>query len=140
MAYVAANSYMEVLSSYRLARKMPATALQLGPWESKLTQNLNVSNALVSIMSNQIGIPLILNSISRRDAVQVIVNFNLDNLAITPAYSQDPLFEYLLPSGATPSPEKRALKETEISYILEHILRTVLELKSSENLGTSSIF
>src|SRR6266567_2490329 len=104
VAYVAGNSYMEVLATYRRGKRLPATAIQLGPWESQLTQKLGAPNALVPIMGNETGIPLILKAMFNPNPVQVIANLDVQKFTVTPAYSQDPLFQDIVhPSTAKPS-------------------------------------
>lgn len=127
---------MEVLAAHRLANDLPATALQLGPWESKLTENLRVPNTLVHTMKNEIGIPLILGAMFRREAVQIIANLNTERLVEVSAYSQDPLYrEIILSVPIVKTSGKQIHTKGEVSEIAIRLLRDVLELRSSEQLG-----
>lgn len=127
---------MEVLAAHRLANDLPATALQLGPWESKLTENLHAPNTLVHIMKNETGIPLIMRAMFKREAVQIIANLNTERLAEVSAYAQDPLYQELFLSASTARTSGRHLHtKAEVLETVIRILRGVLELKPSEQLG-----
>ncbi|KDR66938.1 hypothetical protein GALMADRAFT_232329 [Galerina marginata CBS 339.88] len=135
VAYVAGNSYMEVLAAYRQGKHLPASAIQLGPWESRLTQKLDAPNSLVPIINNETGIPLILKAMFTPDPVQVVANMDVERFAMTPAYSQDPFFQDILPSVVESARPTRT--EREVTMIVNNALRDVLELKPSEKLETA---
>ena len=122
VAYVGGNSYMEVLATYRRGKGLPATAIQLGPWESRLTQKLDAPDALVPIMSNERGIPLILKAMFNPDPVQVVANLDIQKFTVTPAYSQDPLFQDIYPLTTKPSARPTRM-ESDVSVIVSDALR-----------------
>ncbi|KAF8962893.1 KR domain-containing protein [Flammula alnicola] len=135
IAYVAGNSYMEALALYRKQRNLPATCLQLGAWESRLTRNMDLSNSLVLPMDNKTGIPLILKAMATLHTVQIIANLDVDLLSANPAYSQDPLFQDILPTvSSRETSTGRRHENLDVSGTLSNILRTVLELKPTEKL------
>ena len=129
---------METLASYRHSLGLPATCLQLGAWESKLVRNLEMSTGLVRPIKHDNGIPLLLKAILTPIAVQVIADFDVEKLASVPAYAEDPLFHNIL-GGAALTQRKASLRgnlsKNEVSDIMLDILRTVLELRPSEQLG-----
>jgi hypothetical protein len=138
IAYVAGNAYMETLASYRHSLGLPATCLQLGAWESKLVQNLELSAGFVRPIKHENGIPLLLKAMLTPIAVQVIVDFDVEKLASVPAYAQDPLFYNILGEAALTQRKvfmRDNLTKDDVSDITLDILRTVLELRPSEQLG-----
>ena len=129
---------METLASYRHSLGLPATCLQLGAWESKLVQNLELSTGFVRPIKHENGIPFILKAMLTPIAVQVIADFDVEKLTSVPAYAQDPLFYNIL--GEAELTERKAsmrdnLTKDDVSDIMLDILRTVLELRPSEQLG-----
>ncbi|CAA7264466.1 unnamed protein product [Cyclocybe aegerita] len=133
IAYVAGNSYMEALASYRQSRGMPGVCIQLGAWESKLVEDLHAANHLMTVVDNKTGIPLILKAMAAPIPVQVIANLDLNKLASIPAYSRDSLFKEVLPqpsSTETKTPDK--LNQQEVLDVMSRIFRTVLELRPSD--------
>ena len=84
------------------------------------------------------GIPLLLKAILTPIVVQVIADFDVEELASVPAYAQDPLFYNIL-GGAALTQRKVSLRgnltKDDVSDITLDILRTVLELRPSEQLG-----
>jgi hypothetical protein len=129
---------METLASYRHSLGLPATCLQLGAWESKLVQNLELSNGFVRPIKHENGIPLLLKAILTPIAVQVIANFDVENLTSVPAYAQDPLFYNILGKAALTERKvslRGNLTKDDVSEIMLDILRTILELRPSEQLG-----
>ena len=129
---------METLASYRHSLGLPATCLQLGAWESKLVQNLELSTGFVRPIKHKNGIPLLLKAILTPIAVQIVANFDVEKLASAPAYAQDPLFYNIL--GEAALTQRKAslrgnLSKDDVSDITLDILRTVLELRPSEQLG-----
>ncbi|KAF9557920.1 ketoacyl-synt-domain-containing protein [Agrocybe pediades] len=131
VAYVAGNSYMEVLASYRKQQNLPGTALQLGPWESKLTEKHTVNHSIMNIMENRRGIPLILQAMRRNEVVQIICSFNDRELQAVPAYGQDPLFKNILSNQTSFKPRRTS---SEVTHIVTSTLRDILELSSTEKL------
>ena len=130
---------METLASYRHSLGRPAICLQLGAWESKLVQNLELSTGVRPIIHEN-GIPLLLKAILTPIAVQVqvIADFDVEKLGSIPAYAQDPLFYDIL--GKTALTERKVslrgnFTKDNVSDITLDILRTVLELRPSEQLG-----
>jgi acyl carrier protein len=134
---------MEALASYRRGSNLPGTCLQLGPWESRLTQNLEFSSdSLLSLMDNHTGIPLILRSMFAPYTVQIIAKINGDAISSNLAYRDDPLFRSIIPAVARPvkKSSNKILTENEISDVMMQTLRRILELKPSEQLGENSFF
>ena len=129
---------METLASYRHSLGLPATCLQLGAWESKLVQNLELSTGFVRPIKHENGIPLLLKAMLTPIAVQVVADFDVEKLASAPAYAQDPLFYNILGEAAL-TQRKASLRgnltKDDVSDITLDILRTVLELRPSEQLG-----
>lgn len=129
---------MESLASYRHSIGLPATCLQLGAWESRLVQNLDLSTGFVRPIKHEIGVPLLLKSMLTPIAVQVIADFDVERLASIPAYARDPLLCDIL-AGAALTQKNASLRgnltKDEVADIMLDILRTVLELRPSERLG-----
>lgn len=127
---------MEALSTYRHNRNLPGVCIQLGAWESKAIQNLDLSAGFVYTMKHQTGIPLLLKAMFTPVPVQVIASLDIGKLASLPAYKQDPLFhEILLDSEVTGMKTREPLTDEAIFQRVSSILRTILELKTSEELG-----
>ena len=84
------------------------------------------------------GIPLLLKAMLTPIAVQVVADFDVEKLASAPAYAQDPLFYNILGEAAL-TQRKASLRgnltRDDVSDITLDILRTVLELRPSEQLG-----
>jgi hypothetical protein len=153
LSYVAANSFLDYLAALRRNQGLPGVSLQLGAWESRLTENLDMKKSFALKMSHQEGIPLVLQAISTNQSgppVQVIAEFDVPKLLSVPAYASDPFFAPIFPK--TPQPPsapaaapavpvqasgevKKDTKATAIS-----ILRSVMELRPSETLGTPIFF
>ena len=134
---------MEALASYRRGSNLPGTCLQLGPWESRLTQNLEFSSdSLLSTMDNYTGIPLILRSMFAPYTVQIIAKINGDVISSNLAYRDDPLFCSIIPAIARPvkKSSNKILTENEISDVMMQTFRRILELKPSEQLGGNSFY
>jgi hypothetical protein len=140
IAYVAGNFFIETLASYRRARNLPGVCLQLGAWESKAVQNLDMEANQTRVMLNKDGIPLILKAMSMPIPVQLIVEFNVKNMAPVPAYAGDPLFSEVLPLAEVKEvrKEKPSLRKVdpEVGTKVISILRDILELRADDTLGT----
>lgn len=112
---------------------MPATCIQLGAWESRLTEMMgDDTKNPVRIASHAEGIPMILKAMSVKNTVQVIAKLNVKMLAENAAYALDPLFEEILP---TIGPKKARAKSVNAFDEITAILRKVLELDAGESLG-----
>ncbi|TFK38562.1 hypothetical protein BDQ12DRAFT_683838 [Crucibulum laeve] len=135
VAYVAGNAFMDSLAAYRHGRGLPTTSLQLGAWESKLIENLDLSNGLVFPMRHKEGIPLILEAMSVPVPVQLIAHWDTDKLSSIPVFAQDPFFAGVLSLSKTNGSTKKIMK-TDVIQTIEKILRTVLELHPTEQLDT----
>ncbi|KAF8151526.1 hypothetical protein B0H34DRAFT_132545 [Crassisporium funariophilum] len=135
VAYVSANSFMDSLATYRHNSGLPGASLQLGAWESKLTDNIDMTKSFAFLMKHDEGIPLILKAMMVPIPVQVIARMDAGKLAETPAYAKDPFFAPLLSSSKTAqSSSKDKLPADEVNKIIINILRLALELQPSENL------
>ena len=118
---MAGNAYMETLASYRHSLNLPATCLQLGAWESKLVQTLELSSGFVCLIKHKNGIPLLLKAILTRTTTVTPLFYNtLGEAALTQR-------KVSLRGNLT--------KDDDVSDITLDILRTVLELRPSEQLG-----
>jgi len=140
IAYVAGNFFIETLASYRRARNLPGVCLQLGAWESRAVQNLDMEANQTRVMLNKDGIPLILKAMSLPIPVQLIVEFHVKNMAPVPAYAGDPLFSEVLPLAEMKEvrKEKPSLRKTDpqVGKKVISILRDILELRADDTLGT----
>ena len=129
---------MEVLAAYRRERNMPATCVQLGAWESRLTEMMgDDTKNPVHIVSNAEGIPMILKAMSVTETVQVIAKLDVKMLAENAAYALDPFFEEILPRIG---PKKTRAKSANAFDEITAILRKVLELNAGESLGAGFDF
>ena len=142
VAYVAANSFMDSLATYRHNCGLPATSLQLGAWESKLISNIDMNNSFAHLMKNEEGLPLIMKAMMLPTPVQIIARMDKKKLAATPACAKDPFFAPLLESLQVQptAPGKAAEVKSKTSAddakkAIVNILRVALELQSGETLG-----
>ena len=111
-------------------------SLQLGAWESKLIDNIDMTRSITRLMKHDEGIPLIMKAMMVPIPVQVIARIDSEILAATPAYAKDPFFASLLPSSETASSgTKKSLPADEANQIIVDILRVALELQPNESLG-----
>ncbi|KAF9475042.1 ketoacyl-synt-domain-containing protein [Pholiota conissans] len=133
VAYVAGNHYMEVLASHRRAKKLPGTCIQLGAWESRLTDVMDdaVRDSQYH-MDNETGIPLILKAIAMPQTVQVVAKLPMNILINNPAFSLDPLFKEILLRGRSGANHQSS--SLDASEELLDIVRTVLELQPTDKL------
>ena len=137
IAYVSANSFMDSLATYRHNIGLPAASLQLGAWESKLTDNIDMTKSFAFLMKHDEGIPLIMKAMMVPIPLQIIARMDSEKLSATPAYAKDPFFASLLPSTKTASSDvKQKLSAVEVNKIIVDILRVALELQPNERLGT----
>lgn len=137
VAYVAANSFMDSLATFRHNSGMPGTSLQLGAWESKLIGDIDMNDSFALLMKNEEGLPLILKAMMAPIPLQIIARMDATKLAATPAYAKDPFFAPLLvlPNSTALTTHKAKLSAEQANKILVDILRVALELQPSEKLG-----
>ena len=136
IAYVSANSFMDSLATYRHNIGLPAASLQLGAWESKLTDNIDMTKSFAFLMKHDEGIPLIMKAMMVPIPLQIIARMDSEKLSATPAYAKDPFFASLLPLSKTASSDiKQKLSAVEVNKIIVDILRVALELQPNERLG-----
>lgn len=140
LAYVAGNSFMDALAGHRLSSGLSATSLQLGAWESKLTENPNFNKGITYSMGNEEGIPLIIKAMTLPVPVQVIAKLDTQQLSSVPAYRLDPYFAKLvipnlLNESSPPKPKNGKLGREEVVTVVDMILRNILEVDLSERLG-----
>ena len=137
IAYVSANSFMDSLATYRHNIGLPAASLQLGAWESKLTDNIDMTKSFAFLMKHDEGIPLIMKAMMVPIPLQIIARMDSEKLSATPAYAKDPFFASLLPSSKTAASSdiKQKLSAVEANKIIVDILRVALELQPNERLG-----
>ncbi|KAF6747509.1 hypothetical protein DFP72DRAFT_604329 [Ephemerocybe angulata] len=139
------------LASLRHSLGLPGTSLQLGAWESRLTENLNMKKSFALMMSQKEGVPLILQAMSTSHPVQVIAEFDVPKLQSVPAYANDPFFAAILPKSfdvrpaPTPASAPSALSSSKVETVKKDarttvvdILRSVMELRPSESLDLAS--
>jgi hypothetical protein len=135
IAYVSANSFMDSLATYRHNIGLPAASLQLGAWESKLTDNIDMTKSFAFLMKHDEGIPLIMKAMTVPIPLQIIARMDSEKLAATPAYAKDPFFASLLTKTAASSDIKQKLSAVEVNKIIVDTLRVALELQPNERLG-----
>ena len=137
VAYVSANSFMDSLATYRHNNGLPAVSLQLGAWESKLTDNIDMTKSFAFLMKHDEGIPLIMKAMMVPIPLQIIARMDSEKLSATPAYAKDPFFASLLPSSKTAASSgiKQKLSAVEANKVIVDILRVALELQPNERLG-----
>lgn len=127
---------MDSLATHRHSRGLPGASLQLGAWESKLIEGVDLSKAFDLLMHHSEGIPLILQAMHIPVPVQIIAKWNIARLTSTPAYAKDPFFARILPSTANTSQTvKTKIKKSDVTAAITNILRGVLELRPTEELG-----
>jgi len=127
---------MDSLATYRHNSGLPAASLQLGAWESKLTDNIDMTKSFAFLMKHDEGIPLIMKAMMVPIPLQVVARMDSEKLSATPAYAKDPFFASLLPSSRTASTSvKQLLSAAEANKIIIDILRVALELQPNERLG-----
>ncbi|KAK0488295.1 hypothetical protein EDD18DRAFT_593749 [Armillaria luteobubalina] len=136
VAYVAANSFLDYLATYRQTLGLSAVSLQLGAWESNLIQNLDVSKGLVKPLSNAEGIPMITKAIERakkhQDPVQVIAKFDVNLMREIPAFKEDRMFASIV--GDVSQTSAPTMTRHQAEEIFVNVIRGVLELRKGEHL------
>lgn len=125
---------MDSLATYRHNIGLPAASLQLGAWESKLTDNIDMTKSFAFLMKHDEGIPLIMKAMMVPIPLQIIARMDSEKLSATPAYAKDPFFANLLPTTASPD-IKQKLSAVEANKVIIDILRVALELQPNERLG-----
>ena len=128
---------MDSLATYRHNIGLPAASLQLGAWESKLTDNIDMTKSFAFLMKHDEGIPLIMKAMTVPIPLQMIARMDSEKLSATPAYAKDPFFASLLPlsKAAASSDIKQKLSAVEANKIIIDTLRVALELQPNERLG-----
>ncbi|PBK61389.1 ketoacyl-synt-domain-containing protein [Armillaria solidipes] len=136
VAYVAANSFLDYLATYRQALDLSAVSLQLGAWESNLIQNLDISKGLVKPLSNAEGIPMITKAMERakkhQDPVQVIAKFDVELMREIAAFKEDRMFASIVGDVSNTSAPTTTRDQAEKIFI--NVIRDVLELRKGEHL------
>ncbi|KAJ6610193.1 hypothetical protein B0H10DRAFT_1883603 [Mycena sp. CBHHK59/15] len=136
-AYVGANSFLDSLAVYRHSRGLPGISLQLGAWESRMIDGLDLSRTMVFRMNHAEGMPLIMQALAINEPVQVIVNLDVEKVAQNPMLSGDPIFRQLfkdVPSSHKPTAMVTGATKAEVKDTIIRILRQILELKPEEPL------
>ncbi|KAF8529293.1 polyketide synthetase [Hysterangium stoloniferum] len=120
-AYVGANAFLDTLVAYRQSLGLPGVSLQLGAWESYLVQNLDLTNSMVSVMSHDQGMPLIMKALTSPEP--------------------DPMYCELLVSVAAKSHEEPKVPDskTVVEGKIIEILRDILEYGPDDELGWSCL-
>ena len=80
---------MDSLATYRHNSSLPAASLQLGAWESKLTDNIDMTKSFAFLMKHDEGIALIMKAMMVPIPLQVIARMDSEKLSETPAYAKD---------------------------------------------------
>ncbi|KAK0471022.1 hypothetical protein IW261DRAFT_1612345 [Armillaria novae-zelandiae] len=136
VAYVATNSFLDYLATYRLTLGLSAVSLQLGAWESNLIRNLDVSKGFVKPLSNVEGIPIITKAIERakkhQDPVQVIAKFDVDLMREIPAFKEDGMFASIV--GDVSKTSAPTMTRDQAEEIFVNVIKDVLELRKGEHL------
>jgi len=126
---------MEALAAYRHSQNLPGVCIQLGAWESKVIQKVDLSQGFVRPLDNETGIPLILKAMTTPHAVQVIADLDFDKLASISAYCNDPLFHDIMPNDLqVPIPRKAVTSKENLLNTIAGALRSVLELGPLEDI------
>ena len=138
-AYVAANSFLDALAAHRTGLGLPGTLVQLGAWESTMTDHLRDD---MPIMEHSKGIPLIMHALEAdvRSPVQVIADLDLRQLCDRSDVLQDPLWADIVSGLNKPTldeigDEDIVSSTMDVERVLSEALREVLELDDSA-LGT----
>ncbi|RDB30951.1 hypothetical protein Hypma_000134 [Hypsizygus marmoreus] len=137
-AYVGANSFLDSLAAYRQGIGLRGLSLQLGAWESRMIEGLDLSKTMVQAMSHDEGMPLLIKALSTNDPVQVIANLDMEKLGQNPTISGDPMYRDVLINDPTknhrPSLAKTVHTKVVAKQKIIEILRNLLELGAGEEL------
>ncbi|KAF9012744.1 hypothetical protein BDQ17DRAFT_1344564 [Cyathus striatus] len=133
VAYVAGNAFLDSLAAHRRSIGLPGTSLQLGAWESKVIENVDLSQTDLNVMSHAEGIPLVLKAIFENDPVQVIVSWNAEKLARSPPYASDAMFRELrLTNPGKVHVVQKTYSKKETSEIILSTVKGVLEIREND--------
>ncbi|RDB30947.1 6-deoxyerythronolide-B synthase EryA1, modules 1 and 2 [Hypsizygus marmoreus] len=133
-AYVGANSFLDTLAAYRQGIGLRGLSLQLGAWESRMIEGLDLSRSAVLAMSHDEGIPLIMKALSTTDPVQVIARLDMKLLGQDPALSGDPMMSEVLETHAKRMPARLSFTKGQAKQKIVEILRGLLELTVDDEL------
>ncbi|KAF9012766.1 hypothetical protein BDQ17DRAFT_1420105 [Cyathus striatus] len=133
VSYVAGNAFLDSLAAHRRSIGLAGTSLQLGPWESKVIQGVDLSQTHMRIMSHDEGIPLLLQALSDDDPVQVVVDWNAEKVAQSPAFASDAIFRELrLNSASKGRVVKKMHSKKDLSNSIIGIVKEVLEVGQND--------
>lgn len=141
VSYVAANSFLDALASYRtlLNPSIRSLSLQLGAWESRLIDGMQFDDEPMRPITHRDGIPLLLRAFDGSRSVQILADLRPEKMRHMSCYSQDPYFADFLYKDSMTSPTTTAsttsLTHMAVENIVSAVLRDVLEMSSHETLG-----
>ena len=135
---------MDALAAYRQSLGLKGLSLQLGPWESHLTEGLDLSMLMAAKMTHAEGIPIILKAMASEDPVQVIANIDIEKMAENPTVARDPMYAEVLASLLVKKHRATAARaapsKTDAKTDVLKILRDLLELRSIDDIGKAAFF
>ena len=116
---------MDSLATYHQNCELPGISLQLGAQYSDLMDYSKLIEQVMKAMSILI-------------ACQVVAEFDVKAIAMTPSLAQDSIFSHIL-SPTVPLPNKNSKIPTEeANNLIINMLRVAMELQATEKLGTCS--